>query len=208
MAQSIADMTRDQVIAELKNWCEASRIVVAAGLVGEDLAGFAEDHAAEYVHGSRSADNDAVFSFEDDSILHVHNAGHDVYPTGEDLQNSGEWNRETADEESALFAYADEQGWYGSEEDDEEDEDDADTDLESDNAVAFARAMEEGLSFFTSNTHTNPDYVSFVGQSWEDGGFTVDENGNPKGAASFKVEQLDATNEQHVNQVHEWYFGY
>lgn len=32
---------------------------------------------------------------------------------------------------------------------------------------------------FQANTHNNPEFITFVGDSWEDGGFRVDDDGAP-----------------------------
>lgn len=77
---------------------------------------------------------------------------------------------------------------------------------------AFEQAKIEGLSFFWVNRHVGGT-SRFVGQSWEEGGFTVDEEGNPvrdshgNTIAKFTVETLDESNPQHFAQVEEWYNG-
>lgn len=75
---------------------------------------------------------------------------------------------------------------------------------------SFEAAKKEGLSFFWASMHVG-DSVQFVGQSWEEGGFSVDSEGNPvsdvKGNAVAKhsVETLSDANKQHVSQCEEWY---
>lgn len=75
---------------------------------------------------------------------------------------------------------------------------------------AFTAAKNEGLSFFWANMHVG-GAVQFVGNSWEDGGFSVNDAGEPVSdvrgntVASHSVETLDAGNKQHVSQCEEWY---
>lgn len=75
---------------------------------------------------------------------------------------------------------------------------------------AWKEAQKEGLTYFRAQMHVG-HVISFVGRSWEDGGFFTDESGDPlrdfKGnsVASFKTEALDSTNDAHVHQVSEWY---
>lgn len=74
----------------------------------------------------------------------------------------------------------------------------------------MAEAREEGMVFFWAKMHVG-GVVKFVGQSWEDGGFCVDEEGEPtrdsrgNTVASSKVEQLDPANAEHVAQCEEWW---
>ena len=75
---------------------------------------------------------------------------------------------------------------------------------------AFEAAKAEGLCFFWASLHVGHS-VQFVGRSWEDGGFSVDDEGNPvrnaKGnkVARFRVETLDDQCDAHVYQANEWY---
>lgn len=77
---------------------------------------------------------------------------------------------------------------------------------------SWQAAEREGLRFFWAWRHVGGTR-QFVGQSWEDGGFHVDDEGNPtcdsrgNSLAKHTVEELDPTNEQHVAQVNEWYHG-
>lgn len=78
--------------------------------------------------------------------------------------------------------------------------------------TAFDSAKSEGLSFFWAHMHAGHT-VKFVGHSWEDGGFNVNAEWEPRSdsrgntVAKFKVEDLDAKNKEHVNQCEEWYNG-
>jgi hypothetical protein len=75
---------------------------------------------------------------------------------------------------------------------------------------SWEAAIAEGLAYFHAHMHVGHS-VSFVAQTWEDGGFTVDDEGNPrrdvKGntVAQYAVERLDASSPTHVAQVEEWY---
>lgn len=75
---------------------------------------------------------------------------------------------------------------------------------------SWEAAAAEGLSYFWAQMHVGHP-VAFVGQEWSDGGFNVDDNGEPKTdvngntVASFSAETLDASNPAHVKQVEEWY---
>ncbi len=75
---------------------------------------------------------------------------------------------------------------------------------------AIEAAKAEGLSFFWASMHVGGS-TQFVGQSWEDGGFRVDADGNPakdsrgNTVASCRAEAIDPENAQHVAQVEEWY---
>jgi hypothetical protein len=75
---------------------------------------------------------------------------------------------------------------------------------------SWEAAKSEGLAYFWANMHLG-NSIAFVAQSWEDGGFAVDKDGNPtrdvrgNTVANHKVEQLDSTNAAHVAQVEEWY---
>ena len=74
----------------------------------------------------------------------------------------------------------------------------------------MAEAREEGFSFFWARTHTG-NTSQFVGQTWEDGGFRVNDDGEPvkdsrgNSVASSKVEELDPTNAAHLAQCEEWW---
>lgn len=78
--------------------------------------------------------------------------------------------------------------------------------------VAFDAAVAEGLAYMWARTHTNPDTMAFVGPNWEDGGFIVDDAGNPRAdirggtIAAYGREELDASDKYHVDQVCEWYY--
>jgi hypothetical protein len=78
------------------------------------------------------------------------------------------------------------------------------------NSDSLQAATVEGMSFFWAHMHVGHS-TQFVGQCWEDGGFGTDDEGNPvrdcngNSVAKFSVEDLDAANAQHVNQVNEWY---
>jgi hypothetical protein len=75
---------------------------------------------------------------------------------------------------------------------------------------AFDQAVAEGLSYFWARMHVG-HVIAFVGQTWEDGGFTTnddteptsDPNGNT--VAKFTCEVLDPSDADHVKQVEEWY---
>jgi len=78
--------------------------------------------------------------------------------------------------------------------------------------MAFEQAQAEGLSFFWAHMHVGHT-CQFVGNSWEDGGFTTDDDGSPahdtlgNTVAKFSVEGLDSSNAQHVEQVKEWWWA-
>ncbi len=75
---------------------------------------------------------------------------------------------------------------------------------------SWKAAEQEGLCFFWAFMHVGRT-IQFVGQSWEDGGFTTDDEGDPVSdvrgntVASSSVEKLDSANNQHVEQVAEWW---
>lgn len=75
---------------------------------------------------------------------------------------------------------------------------------------SWQAAEREGLSFFWVWRHVGGS-SQFVGQSWEDGGFHTNDDGDPvtdgrgNTIAKFTVEQLDHANPQHVAQVEEWW---
>lgn len=75
---------------------------------------------------------------------------------------------------------------------------------------AWEAATAEGLAYFWATMHVGHK-IAFVGHSWEEGGFVTNENGVPmrdsrgNTVAAFAVEQLDASNSDHVEQVQEWY---
>jgi len=75
---------------------------------------------------------------------------------------------------------------------------------------AWKAANAEGLKFYRAHMHVGHT-VQFVGDSWEYGGFSVDDDGNPgsdvKGnsVAKFEVEELDDANADHRIKVDEWY---
>lgn len=77
---------------------------------------------------------------------------------------------------------------------------------------AFAVAKSEGLSFFKARMHVGHS-VKFVAQSWEDGGFHVNDEGEPRRdpqgntVATFSVEELDQANSEHVSQCEKWFNG-
>ena len=75
---------------------------------------------------------------------------------------------------------------------------------------SWKAAIEYGCRFFWAHTHVG-NSIQFVGQSWEDGGFYTDEDGDPtrdwhgNTVAGFSVDDLDARCESHVEEVTEWY---
>lgn len=78
---------------------------------------------------------------------------------------------------------------------------------------AFDAATAEGLAYFWARTHVNPNTVAFVGPNWEDGGYYVDGVGNPtrdnngNNVAAYGREELDPSNEWHIDQICLWYYG-
>lgn len=74
---------------------------------------------------------------------------------------------------------------------------------------AFERAVAEGLSYFWA--HMNAGHtVSFVGSSWEDGGFFTRDtepvrDSKRNTVANFRCEVLDPDNQAHVAQCEEWF---
>ena len=78
--------------------------------------------------------------------------------------------------------------------------------------TAIREAKAEGLKFFWARMHVGHT-IRFIGSSWEDGGFSANENGEPerdaKGntVAQFRVEELDEGNDEHADQASEWYYG-
>lgn len=79
-----------------------------------------------------------------------------------------------------------------------------------DQKAKMAEAKAEGLVYFWAAMHVG-DAGEFLGHSWEDGGFSVDSEGNPtrdsrgNTVGKFSVEQLDETNAAHVCQVEKWW---
>lgn len=77
---------------------------------------------------------------------------------------------------------------------------------------SFQAAVNEGLSYFWASRHVGGS-IEFVGSSWEDGGFSVDDEGNPVSdvrgntVAKFLVEELDSACAAHVAQCDEWFNG-
>ena len=77
---------------------------------------------------------------------------------------------------------------------------------------AFDLATAEGLSYFRATRHVGGS-IAFVGHCWEDGGFSVNDAGEPtrdvtgNTVATFTVEALDPTNTAHRDQCEEWYAG-
>jgi len=75
---------------------------------------------------------------------------------------------------------------------------------------AVEAATAEGLAYFWANMHTG-HAIAFVGQSWEDGGFRVNGDGEPtkdargNTVATFTSDEIDPTNAAHVAQCEEWY---
>jgi len=75
---------------------------------------------------------------------------------------------------------------------------------------AVEAATAEGLAYFWANMHTGHT-ISFIGQSWEDAGFRVNDDGEPtkdargNTVASSTAEKIDAANAAHVAQCEEWY---
>lgn len=82
---------------------------------------------------------------------------------------------------------------------------------------AIEAADAEGLAYFWAKTHVGGTGVSFVGQTWADGGYGVeiDDDGNEtpvcdvngNSVSNFEVEPLDPNNPRHLAQIEEWY-GY
>lgn len=83
---------------------------------------------------------------------------------------------------------------------------------EVEHEAAWEAATAEGLAFFLATMHAGHS-IQFVGQSWEEGGFFVNDDGTPRGdsrgntVATHTTEALDPANPQHVAQVREWYEG-
>lgn len=75
---------------------------------------------------------------------------------------------------------------------------------------SWEAATAEGLSYFWAHMHVGHS-IAFVAQSWEDGGFHINDEGNPtrdtrgNTVANYSVAQLDSSNRDHVAQVEEWY---
>lgn len=75
---------------------------------------------------------------------------------------------------------------------------------------AFDVAKAQGFSFFWAWTHTG-NVITFAGQSWDDGCFRVNDNGDPthdcngNTVAKYKIEELKADHPEHLAQCEEWY---
>lgn len=73
-------------------------------------------------------------------------------------------------------------------------------------------AINEGLVYFWASLHVGGT-TAFLGHSWEDGGFSTDEAGNPvsdvrgNAVAKHSTEQINPANAAHVRQAEEWYHG-
>ena len=69
-------------------------------------------------------------------------------------------------------------------------------------------AIDEGLAVFTAHFHVGGSTV-FLGQTWEDGGFSVDDNGNPKcdhkgnAVSLWSTRSIDPTADDAI--CREWY---
>ena len=74
----------------------------------------------------------------------------------------------------------------------------------------MAEAREEGLAYFSATLHVG-GRISFVGNSWEDGGFSINDEGSPvrdsrgNTVATSRVEELDPSNTSHVALCEEWW---
>lgn len=79
-------------------------------------------------------------------------------------------------------------------------------------AKAWEQAVAEGLRYFWAHLYTG-ETVKFVGQTWEDGGFTADPDetdrplydGRGNTVRSFSIENLNPDDAAHVAQVAEWW---
>ena len=76
--------------------------------------------------------------------------------------------------------------------------------------AAFAAAKREGLAYHQAWTHVGT-WASFVGQSWEDGGYHVGPDGSPRSdsmgntVSRSSIEQLDPVSGEHAEAIELWY---